>query len=112
MSLAEYLVGFCEVVAADTALVKGLKHKGPHSWCPQRKSDVAQLEQDLKNLTVSRSLPIKTIRAVQRAFALTQASLVTHVLVFYTVAQHFIRKVDSWDSACYGSPQCAAHKGS
>lgn len=74
MPVAEYLADFFEdVVAADAALVEGLKHKGPQAWSIED-SGPHQLAQDLAYLTSSRALRMPTIRAVERAFALTLAS--------------------------------------
>ena len=69
---AESLTDYFEVVAADAALVERLKQKGPR-WCAQD-SDPDQLAQDLAYITSTKALTVTTIRAIQSAFALTQAS--------------------------------------
>ena len=71
--IAECLTDFFEVVAADAALMEGLKQKGPRCWCSQD-NDPDQLAHDLAYIASTKALTVTTIRAIQNAFALTQAS--------------------------------------
>lgn len=66
------LIGFLSVLAADAA-AEGLKQKGALSWCINDGSP-HKLAQDLMYLTVSRALPITSVKAIQKAFSLTKAS--------------------------------------
>ena len=73
--LAGSLLDFFGVIAADPALVEGLKQKGPLSWCIHDRNP-HKLAQDLMYLTVSRALPIATVRGIQKAFNLTKAGAI------------------------------------
>ena len=71
--LAVSLIGFFSALAADASAVEGLKQKGALSWCINDSSP-HKLAQDLMYLTVSRALPIASVKAIQKAFSLTKAS--------------------------------------
>lgn len=69
------LLDFFSVIAADPALVEGLKQKGPLSRCIQDR-DPHKLAQDLMYLAVSRALPFATVRDIRKAFNLTKAGAI------------------------------------
>lgn len=88
----EALADFFLIVAADADLVEGLKRKGPRAWCI-RDSDPDTLAQALTFISTSRALPVKTIRAVQDAFALPEASSPNVALLDFIVVVTIVQYI-------------------
>ena len=65
------LLNGCNAILADTALGQALRGWGSQAWCLQP-TDAQKLQLHLAYLTSHRTLPISTIRSVQKCFALTQ----------------------------------------
>ena len=72
-SVVVALVEFFNHIANDAPLMQGLQQLGKEAWYVNGDSP-RQLAEYLAQLTVSRALPITTVREIGSAFALTQAS--------------------------------------